>query len=330
METSKNDSILYFEDLVLEYFQNAQKQLNISSPDAYDDLWLNSFDKIKKAYKIADKSYLEDEELKKTLKNLNRILNDGSLSCRDLFQKSFNLIATVKKLGVSVVYGVDKTRFTDTTTAVLSLDSVDGEQFVCVDLCYDNDTSLPFCEVECLYQEPATNTNIKTAQTLLNKLAETYRIPIYNDLSMSLIKHPVKIEWVDLDEGLYGEYDPDNPDDIPLLRFDVSVYKNGEWETKEDGSYCTRFAANIDMETKQKGLYILMNRLYDVLADDVDASIKKLGEELSWISVNDVSFVNKPPLEKTIQLAKSQTISDALASNSFENSLSDNLQRTSL
>ncbi len=50
-----------------------------------------------------------------------------------------------------------------------------------------------------------------------------------------------------------------------------------------------------------------MNRVRDVLADDIDASIKKLTEELSWIGLEDVERVmKKRTLDERIQEASSK------------------------
>ena len=45
-----------------------------------------------------------------------------------------------------------------------------------------------------------------------------------------LIKDRVKVEWVELGEGWWGDYDPDDPMDEELLRFDVSWLDDaGQW-----------------------------------------------------------------------------------------------------
>lgn len=44
------------------------------------------------------------------------------------------------------------------------------------------------------------------------------------------------LEWVDLGEGFDGDYDPENPDDRPLLRADLY----GDGEALDGGSYCTQ------------------------------------------------------------------------------------------
>ena len=95
----------------------------------------------------------------------------------------------------------------------------------------------------------------------------------------------VKVEWVELGEGLDGDYDETNPEDEELLRFDVSVLINNEWVEVENASYCTRFPVNATIEEKEKGLILLLNAFYPILSNDVEASVKRKAEEMSWISL---------------------------------------------
>ena len=81
----------------------------------------------------------------------------------------------------------------------------------------------------------------------------------------SIIRNGVKIDWVNLDEGYDGDYDPENPDDVNLLRFDVSKFdtKSNEWTEVEDGSYCTQVPANANHATLRRILTSFMNEIYD-------------------------------------------------------------------
>lgn len=53
----------------------------------------------------------------------------------------------------------------------------------------------------------------------------------------------IKVEWEHIGEGWSGDYNPDDPNDEPLLRFTVyirGVWPEFEWEQLEDASYCTQ------------------------------------------------------------------------------------------
>lgn len=111
---------------------------------------------------------------------------------------------------------------------------------------------------------------------------------------MELIKGNVKVEWVRLGEGYDGDYDPSDPEDVELLRFDVSVQnpETLEWEEPRDSSYCTLFPTDSPEEQQQKALELIMFNIYDHASAGL--SIKRRCEELSWIDpywVNDYLFI---------------------------------------
>lgn len=107
-------------------------------------------------------------------------------------------------------------------------------------------------------------------------------------------KENVLVEWVELGEGLCGEYNENDPDDVELLRFYVQRwYEPGEgnWSSgtvteagfydMDDASYCTNFPVKSTDEERKVGLQVLMSRLFDRASRD--ESVKKICEELSWI-----------------------------------------------
>ena len=100
----------------------------------------------------------------------------------------------------------------------------------------------------------------------------------------SIIRGVVRIDWTNLDEGYDGDYDPENPDDVNLLRFDVSVANldKSSWEEVEDGSYCTQVPAHTHPETLKRILVSFMDYIYDDIVS-VQKSKRKC-EQLSWTS----------------------------------------------
>lgn len=103
----------------------------------------------------------------------------------------------------------------------------------------------------------------------------------------------IKVEWVDLGEGRSGDYDPGDPDDVALLRFDVCLdpylaaehHINGElswegaWVTPQDASYCT----NTPTDTNEQDLAALLGLIATRVRDGLGTSLKRTCEELSWI-----------------------------------------------
>jgi hypothetical protein len=97
---------------------------------------------------------------------------------------------------------------------------------------------------------------------------------------IALIDGKYKVEWVDLGEGKDGDYDSSDPDDVALLRFDVSF--NGE--LIPDGSYCTLMPVNTPEHVLKKGLERIMDTISDKCSvGDCWKKGGKIFEELSWI-----------------------------------------------
>jgi hypothetical protein len=107
---------------------------------------------------------------------------------------------------------------------------------------------------------------------------------------IELIRGGRKVEWIDIGEGWSGDYDPDDPDDIALLRFDVLELQQvhepthadddeaHEWVAMDDASYCTMMPADSSEADLRRAAEIIMDATYG------NTNIKKICEELSWIS----------------------------------------------
>ena len=105
-------------------------------------------------------------------------------------------------------------------------------------------------------------------------------------LPVAIMKN-IKVSFVNADEGINGDYNPEDPDDINLLRFDVDIFRNGEWEEVPDASYCTNLSVNEKMSVLVKAIKYLAAEYANVLSVNPEASVKKMGERLSWISKED-------------------------------------------
>lgn len=112
---------------------------------------------------------------------------------------------------------------------------------------------------------------------------------------MALIRDNVKVELEDIGEGLSGDYNEDDPDDISLLRFSVYVKTDDPdyawadgWKAVDDASYCTNLPTDLSPEQTQVALNALMNEFHNVLHNDPETSVKGLGEQMSWIGPGDL------------------------------------------
>lgn len=97
---------------------------------------------------------------------------------------------------------------------------------------------------------------------------------------------PVRVAWVCLGEGYNGDYDPKNPEDVLLLRFDVAVKDQniGDFVTIESRRTC--FAANAPAKDKDAALDVLMDCFYRAYTGDSRLGISSLANELSYISAD--------------------------------------------
>ena len=108
-----------------------------------------------------------------------------------------------------------------------------------------------------------------------------------DETPVSIENDVVRADWYDAGEGICGDYNPEDPDDIPLLRFDIYKKEGEDWVEVDDASYCTRMPADSSLELLVHSLYIIFKEYNNVLKDDPDTSVKKLGEALSWICPDD-------------------------------------------
>ena len=109
----------------------------------------------------------------------------------------------------------------------------------------------------------------------------------------------VKVEWTDLGEGVCGDYNSDDPEDVALLRFDAWVkvtgtdmdemrgltnnYLDDEWGYKENGSYCTM----TEVDTHGPILMKLAQLIADELANNLDnGGWKSTAERMSYANPN--------------------------------------------
>lgn len=95
-------------------------------------------------------------------------------------------------------------------------------------------------------------------------------------------EYAAEVLW--LGEGEDGDYDPIDPADRPLLRYDAYRLVDGEWTEERDGSYCTQVPAWCTHEQAKA--------LAKLIADRLDAEggphNKRLLESMSWIDLDKV------------------------------------------
>lgn len=95
---------------------------------------------------------------------------------------------------------------------------------------------------------------------------------------MELIRENRRVEFCYIGEGLDGDYNPKDRNDVPLLRFDIYELVDGEWEAMDNGSYCTAMPVGTDHETIQRALKLIMDETFG------QSRVKQAAEALSWMN----------------------------------------------
>lgn len=106
----------------------------------------------------------------------------------------------------------------------------------------------------------------------------------------------IRVEFEAIGEGLGGDYNPDDPDDVELLRFYVSVKAEhmtddmegpddyGYW-TPQDSSYCTHVPVSATPQQRQALLKFIHGKVSSLRKRDMEeaswASLKNLPPELA-------------------------------------------------
>jgi len=92
----------------------------------------------------------------------------------------------------------------------------------------------------------------------------------------------VKVEYDWMGEGKNGDYQPDDPDDSPLLRFTVYQLKGATWCPIDESSNITLMPITTSEETLGKLARYILNIVKNHVLNG--RKIKGECERLSWIS----------------------------------------------
>jgi len=102
------------------------------------------------------------------------------------------------------------------------------------------------------------------------------------DGNRAILRDGVMVELYWMGEGYEGDYDPEDPEDDKLLRFDVSHYRDGEMAEVSDSSYCCQVTDDAPEVEKLCAL----RHIWDCVADSVKngVSVKRDCEQLSRLT----------------------------------------------
>ena len=104
------------------------------------------------------------------------------------------------------------------------------------------------------------------------------------DTPDSLTESKLKVVWEDIGEGVCGDYNPADKDDVALLRFSCDRKVGRRWEGIDDASYCTRMPVNTPRSILKRALKVIMKELADGLKNGTK---KRAMEAMSWLCPDD-------------------------------------------
>lgn len=108
------------------------------------------------------------------------------------------------------------------------------------------------------------------------------------EAGLPVVRHgKFRVAWVNLGEGWEGDYDPDDPSDENLLRFDVFIKEESHWVDPGDASYCTQVPASTSVELLILGACYILEEVRGA------GSLKRSCERLSWISPELLAAIAK-------------------------------------
>ena len=100
---------------------------------------------------------------------------------------------------------------------------------------------------------------------------------------ISIERLGVRANWTNLGEGNVGDYDSSDPEDVNLLRFELSVLDaDGQWVEVDDSSYCTQVPADTDDAELRRLLELILDETVDQVLSQGKA--KRTCEHLSWMT----------------------------------------------
>jgi hypothetical protein len=99
-------------------------------------------------------------------------------------------------------------------------------------------------------------------------------------------------------EGTDGDYDPEDENDIPLLRYDVCEKVNGEWEPLRNGSACCRLSPS----EKRADLKKAAKQMLEIVSKTDPQHLNFVVQLLSWIEIQKGKLIIPKNIKELVNL----------------------------
>jgi hypothetical protein len=99
-------------------------------------------------------------------------------------------------------------------------------------------------------------------------------------------------------EGINGDYDSENPEDVPLLRYDVCEKVDGEWEPLHNGSACCQLIAS----EKRSDLKKAAKEMLNIITNADSKHLNSVVQLISWICLEKGKVIIPKNIKKLVEL----------------------------
>ena len=136
---------------------------------------------------------------------------------------------------------------------------------------------------------------------------EKYQKAIDECFDIEVQRGDIKVSFEYIGEGYCGDYTGEE-DDVPFMRFytwqkeyvddpDTGIdHPDWNWKEVEDGSYCTQVPVDTPKETLEKMAWAILDRMEEAIKEC--DSVKKTGEECSWVDESWIKTITRPDIYK--------------------------------
>jgi hypothetical protein len=139
----------------------------------------------------------------------------------------------------------------------------------------------------------AKGINDHTKQDVLNWIKSGMSFKTITVKSKKVKGLYVDLSW-ECSEGLGGDYDFQDPTDMPLLRFDVGVKDGSQWVELQDASFCTQLTCLDDRKLLEKAAACVLKEAENSCEwkdEKFNYSWKRIMEGLSWMEIKKGKLV---------------------------------------
>ena len=106
---------------------------------------------------------------------------------------------------------------------------------------------------------------------------------------VELIENGLRVDIDYIGEGWSGDYDPEDPEDEPLVRFSCFKQEKGEWVELDDASYCTRVSKFEKQSVFEKLASAVMRELDRAASGG--SNPKRAMEQMSWVTAEELKNI---------------------------------------